>query len=121
VLRKREDFAQRKMLATTSPIVVWIRLPNTRRHELLAWFETVLPDAIFRHDHRIVQTGEVPYEAVGRGFHLPIGHVLSFMSAGGKPPCLAKAGGNCASTRNRIRHCAAPDGHFAALRIRAPQ
>jgi len=26
--------------------VVWIRLPNTRRRELLAWFETVMPQIL---------------------------------------------------------------------------
>jgi hypothetical protein len=26
--------------------VVWIRLPNTRRRELLAWFDAALPDLL---------------------------------------------------------------------------
>jgi hypothetical protein len=26
--------------------VVWVRLPNTRRQELLAWFETALPNLV---------------------------------------------------------------------------
>jgi hypothetical protein len=26
--------------------VVWIRLPNTRRRELLAWFQTILPEVL---------------------------------------------------------------------------
>ena len=43
IITKDEDFAQRKALAVSSPSVVWIRLPNTRRHDLLAWFETALP------------------------------------------------------------------------------
>lgn len=46
VVTKDEDFAQRKVLTGKGPIVVWIRLPNTRRRELLAWFETVLPDLV---------------------------------------------------------------------------
>jgi len=46
IITKDEDFAQRKALIDTGPAVIWIRLPNTRRRELLAWFETVLPDVL---------------------------------------------------------------------------
>ena len=46
IVTKDEDFAQRKVLAEDGPAVVWIRLPNTRRRDLLAWFETVLPDIL---------------------------------------------------------------------------
>jgi predicted nuclease of predicted toxin-antitoxin system len=43
---KDEDFAQRKALVESGPRVVWIRLPNTRRRELLAWFDAALPDLL---------------------------------------------------------------------------
>jgi|SRR3984893_19359527 predicted nuclease of predicted toxin-antitoxin system len=43
IVTKDEDFAQRKTLDREGPRVVWIRLPNTRRRELLVWFEMVLP------------------------------------------------------------------------------
>lgn len=46
IVTKDEDFAQRKVLDQTGPIIVWIRLPNTRRRDLLAWFEIVLPDIL---------------------------------------------------------------------------
>jgi predicted nuclease of predicted toxin-antitoxin system len=46
IVTKDEDFAQRKVLADHGPVVVWIRLSNTRRRELLAWFEAVLPDIL---------------------------------------------------------------------------
>ena len=46
IVTKDEDFAQRKVLAITGPVVIWIRLPNTRRRDLLAWFETILPDIV---------------------------------------------------------------------------
>jgi predicted nuclease of predicted toxin-antitoxin system len=46
IITKDEDFAQRKMLTGRGPIVVWIRLPNTRRRDLLAWFETAFPDIV---------------------------------------------------------------------------
>ena len=41
-----EDFAQRKVLIDEGPAIVWVRLPNTRKRDLLAWFETVLPDVL---------------------------------------------------------------------------
>ena len=43
LISKDEDFAQRKALEAAGPAVVWIRLPNTRKHELLTWFERMLP------------------------------------------------------------------------------
>jgi len=46
IITKDEDFAQRKVLADAGPTVIWIRLPNTRRQALLAWFETVLPEIL---------------------------------------------------------------------------
>lgn len=46
IITKDEDFAQRKALTDIGPAVIWIRLPNTRRRELLSWFETMLPDIL---------------------------------------------------------------------------
>ena len=46
IIMKDEDFAQRKVLADQGPVAVWIRLPNARRRNLLAWFAAVLPDAL---------------------------------------------------------------------------
>ena len=46
IVTKDEDFAQRKVLTDQGPVVVWIRQPNTRRRDLLSWFETVLPDIL---------------------------------------------------------------------------
>jgi len=46
IITKDEDFAQRKVLSNKGPVVVWIRLPNTRRRKLLAWFEVLLPDVL---------------------------------------------------------------------------
>lgn len=43
IVSKDEDFAQRKTLEGTGPTVVWIRLPNTRKRDLLMWFARVLP------------------------------------------------------------------------------
>jgi predicted nuclease of predicted toxin-antitoxin system len=46
ILTKDEDFAQRHALSKTGPAVVWIRLHNTRRVALLAWFEMALPEIL---------------------------------------------------------------------------
>jgi predicted nuclease of predicted toxin-antitoxin system len=46
ILTKDEDFARRKVLTAAGPAVVWIRLPNTRRRDLLAWFETMMPQIL---------------------------------------------------------------------------
>ncbi len=46
LVTKDEDFAQRKVLAGNGPRVIWIRLPNTRRRDLLSWFATLLPEMV---------------------------------------------------------------------------
>jgi predicted nuclease of predicted toxin-antitoxin system len=51
IITKDDDFAQRKVLTENGPVVIWIRLPNTRRRGLIAWFETVLPDVLLALAH----------------------------------------------------------------------
>ena len=46
IITQDGDFAQRHALTGMGPAVVWIRLPNTRRSELLAWFEAALPQIL---------------------------------------------------------------------------
>ena len=46
ILTKDEDFAQRRAQTGVGPVIVWIRLPNTRRRDLLTWFEMILPEII---------------------------------------------------------------------------
>ncbi len=46
IISKDEDFAQRIFFGKGGPPVVWIRLPNTRKRELLLWFEPILPRII---------------------------------------------------------------------------
>jgi predicted nuclease of predicted toxin-antitoxin system len=48
VVTKDEDFARRRVSASHGPSIVWIRLGNTRRRELLAWFELQLPAVLER-------------------------------------------------------------------------
>lgn len=44
IITKDEDFAiWRAHRTATHPAVVWIRVGNTRRGELLRWFEPMLP------------------------------------------------------------------------------
>ena len=46
IVTKDEDFAQRHALEGSGPRVVWIRLRNTRRRDLLRWIETTLPNIV---------------------------------------------------------------------------
>ncbi len=46
IVTKDEDFAQRHALTGAGPAVIWIRLRNTRRSELLAWFAAALPQIL---------------------------------------------------------------------------
>jgi predicted nuclease of predicted toxin-antitoxin system len=46
IVSKDEDFALRKVLNRNGPSIVWIRLPNSRRGELLTWFANALPKIV---------------------------------------------------------------------------
>ena len=46
IVTKDEDFARRRAMVDVGPAVVWIRLRNTRRRDLLIWFAAVLPDIV---------------------------------------------------------------------------
>lgn len=46
IITKDRDFVQLGTGRDDGPPVVWIRLANTRREALLAWFETMLPDLL---------------------------------------------------------------------------
>lgn len=59
IVSKDEDFAQRKARVDGGPVVVWVRLPNTRRRELLVWFEDVLPELV-----SAIERGETLVELV---------------------------------------------------------
>ena len=43
IVTKDEDFAHRLRQGGPSPVVVWLRVGNTIRKALLAWFEPLLP------------------------------------------------------------------------------
>jgi predicted nuclease of predicted toxin-antitoxin system len=59
IISKDEDFALRKVMASEGPALVWVRLPNSRRRELLSWFEQVLP-----HIDLALKRGESQIEVV---------------------------------------------------------
>jgi len=59
IVTNDEDFAQRHVLGSGGPPVIWIRLPNTRRRELLSWFEAILPDVL-----SALQRGETLIEVI---------------------------------------------------------
>jgi predicted nuclease of predicted toxin-antitoxin system len=46
IVTKDEDFAQRKALGENGPRVVWVRIRNTRRRELLVWFDSAVPTVL---------------------------------------------------------------------------
>jgi predicted nuclease of predicted toxin-antitoxin system len=51
IVTKNQDFANRRASEATGPSIVWLRCGNTRRHELLNWFErqfSVLIEALER-------------------------------------------------------------------------
>src|SRR6476659_1583514 len=39
IITKDQDFANRRASELNGPPIVWLRCGNTRRHELLQWFE----------------------------------------------------------------------------------
>ena len=43
LVTKDEDFRTMQLSESPAPVVVWIRVGNTRRAELLEWFEPLLP------------------------------------------------------------------------------
>lgn len=42
IVTNDEDFAQMVVLEDHSPVIVWVRVGNTRRGELLAWFDPLI-------------------------------------------------------------------------------
>lgn len=50
IITKDEDFAQRRAMVDVGPRIIWIRLPNARRRDLLVWFERAFPDIIHALD-----------------------------------------------------------------------
>lgn len=52
IVTKDEDFANMAALGGEAPTVVWVRVGNTRRAALLAWFEPLVDEVV-----SLVETG----------------------------------------------------------------
>jgi len=50
LVTKDEDFADRCLRSSPTPVVVWLRVGNCRNAALLAWFIPLLPQVIVRID-----------------------------------------------------------------------
>jgi predicted nuclease of predicted toxin-antitoxin system len=46
IITKDGDFVVRRALVSRGPSIVWIRLGNTRKRDLLVWFDVRLPQII---------------------------------------------------------------------------
>ena len=46
IVTKDEDFAVRRAMNSAGPIIVWIRLGNSTKQELLRWFSQLFPDIL---------------------------------------------------------------------------
>lgn len=57
IVSKDEDFVHLRTLSAEGPAVVWVRVGNTTRRELLAWFSRLLPEI-----EQALQAGETLVE-----------------------------------------------------------
>jgi len=46
IVTKDQDFADKRILAGSGPVVVWVRLGNSRNSALIAWLERGFPSVI---------------------------------------------------------------------------
>jgi predicted nuclease of predicted toxin-antitoxin system len=46
IVTKDEDFALRRTLEEVGPAVLWVRLGNTRKSDLLRWLKPLLPEIL---------------------------------------------------------------------------
>ena len=57
IVTKDQDFADKRILAGSGPVVVWVRLGNSRNSALIAWLERGFPSVI-----EAIERGETPIE-----------------------------------------------------------
>lgn len=57
ILTKDEDFAERCIHTSNSPVIVWLRIGNATNPRLLEWFMPVLPAVLERlvADDRLIE------------------------------------------------------------------
>ena len=46
IVTKDEDFAIRKSMEPSGPVILWVRIGNMRKQALLDWFNTMLPSIV---------------------------------------------------------------------------
>jgi len=46
IITKDEDFASMVNLRSTGPAIVWVRIGNTSKRALFAWFEPLIPSIV---------------------------------------------------------------------------
>ena len=59
IMTKDEDFATRRVLSQDGPVIVWVRLGNSRNAVLIGWLERGLPFVI-----EAIERGETLIELV---------------------------------------------------------
>lgn len=59
IVTKDEDFAIRKIMEPSGPIILWVRIGNTRKQALLDGFTTMLPSVLVS-----IESGEQLIELV---------------------------------------------------------
>ena len=62
IITKDEDFARRRALVQSGPAVLWLRIGNCRRRELLHWFSTMFSQVLL-----LLQRGDLLVEMRGLG------------------------------------------------------
>lgn len=57
IVSKDEDFFELNSMEPDGPAVVWVRIGNTRKVELLRWFESLFPAIVsaLEHGEKIVE------------------------------------------------------------------
>ena len=57
LVTKDEDFASRLLVEGSGPVIVWVRLGNTRTRDLLGWFEARLDqvEAALERGERLIE------------------------------------------------------------------
>ena len=57
IVTKDEDFPERSLNSRAAPQIVWLRISNSTKRVLLAWFAPLLPDVLreLAAGHRLVE------------------------------------------------------------------
>lgn len=60
LVTKDEDFSDLALLDASAPVVVWVRLGNTRKQHLLEWFTPLVPQIVSMAEagHRVIELRE---------------------------------------------------------------